>query len=171
MNQVIGIIGSIILLLASSFHYSKKSIKKYLFTLGNLCMFAYALFNFIDGGSIFFIYLQILINFSSLLLWLNMNDKYDQPLILGLGGLLTYLALDINLDFLTLLFVIGIITLALGFSTDTKKPTHNIFLFAGSMLIAIFSFYHKDLIFFTLNLFFSIFSLKNLYQEFYKIKS
>lgn len=171
MNQVIGLIGSAILVFASSLHYSKKSIKKYLFSFGNLCMFAYSLLNFIDGGSIFFIYLQILINFSSLLLWLDIKDKYDQPLVLSLGALLTYFALTIHLDYLTLTFVIGIITLALGFSTDTKKPTHNLFLFAGSLLIAIFSFIQKDLIFLILNAFFALFSLKNLYQEFYKIKS
>ena len=171
MNQFIGVLGSIVLLLASGLHYSKKNIKKYLFTIGNLLMFAYAILNFIDGGSIFFIYLQILINFSSLLLWLNIKDKYDQPLVLSLGAILTYFALTINLDYLTLTFVIGIITLALGFSTDTKKPTHNLFLLAGSLLIAIFSFFQKDLIFLILNAFFALFSLKNLYQEFYKLKS
>ena len=76
LNFIIGILGAIVLVTgaawpAKAVKHPTRSIKNWLFVIGGLFMFAYSLLNYLDGGSIFFVILQIFVNTSSIFMMAN----------------------------------------------------------------------------------------------------
>jgi len=73
---LVGLFGSLVLIAGvayplKSVSHPARSTKNWLFTAGNASMFLYAYLNFLAGGSVFFIYLQVLIAVSTVLMMLN----------------------------------------------------------------------------------------------------
>ncbi len=162
MQNLVGIIGGLILLGGAAHKDHNPKRKNLIFAIGNVLMFAYALLGFIDGGSLLFVLLQIMVNLSSLCMLLNVPDKIDTPLVSLTGlGLAIYAGVYYYSPS-TLLFIAGLILLSLGFSLDYKKQLKNVFLVCGSLLIAYFAWLMQDMVFFGLNSFFALFSLKHL---------
>lgn len=160
---LIGLIGSAILIVGSALparpaSHPARSLKNWLFLIGSACMFGYAVLNYFEGGLVFFVLLQILIAISTILMMLNTDDRID-TVILGLSGvaLIAY-ALHLSHGFETIIFVIGLSILGVGFALDTGTFKRNMALGVGSTVIAGFSYLSEDWIFFGLNVFFAVFS-------------
>ena len=159
----IGIIGAVILVLGAAWPvkpkiHPAKTVKSWLFASGGVFMFAYALLGYLAGGPIFFVILQALVQISSLLMLFNTPDKIDIPVI-GISGVaLIIWALTLFEDYTTLIFIFGLLGIALGYALGPATKRGNIALTTGSLLIAVFSYLVADWIFFWLNTFFAIFS-------------
>lgn len=122
-------------------------------------MFGYAVLNYFEGGSFFFILLQILIAVSTVLMLFDTNDTFDTVLLSFAGaGLITY-SLFLFQDYSTIIFVVGLVTLGVGFAFNMLSIWRQVLLAVGSVLIAIFSFVQGDQIFLWLNVFFAGFSM------------
>jgi hypothetical protein len=161
MTFWLGILGSLILVAGSAYPEKKtshpaRSFKNWLFALGGLCMLIYSTLNYLEGGAIFFIFLQALVNVASVLMLTNVPDRIAAPLIgvvgLGLMGWSITLFEGIN----TLFFILGLIGIGIGYVLDQPRA-RNMALLLGSALIALFSFFSQDWIFFGLNVFFAFF--------------
>lgn len=138
--------------------------KNRLFAVGNGFMFAYALMGYLSGGPVFFLILQIFIALSTFNMLLHVPDKYDTT-ILGIGGLaLVGWSLSLFQGFSTVLFVIGLVMLGIGFAMDPGTFKRDLFLMLGSAIIAVFSLLMRDWIFCGLNGVFAVLSLRNLLQ-------
>lgn len=162
-NFYIGFIGSIILVTGAAWPIVKVkcpvcSIKNWLFVVGNILMFTFALLGFLSGGTIFFVILQILIAVSTLMMMIDVPDKYDIPIIGISGVVLIVWSLFLFEGYNTILFIIGLTILALGFALQMGTARRNFALALGSILIAIFSYMEMNWIFFWLNTFFACFS-------------
>lgn len=160
-----GLIGSLILVLGAAWHEKKipklavKSTKNWLFAIGGLLMFAYAILGYLNNGSIFFVILQILVCISSILMMIDIDDKIDS-IILAISGIgLIIWSLYLFQGYNTLIFIIGLLGIGLGYSFRNGTLRRDIALTLGSILIAFFSYLESSWIFFWLNLFFAIFSL------------
>lgn len=160
---LIGIIGSLILVTGAAWPESKnkqpiKSIKDWLFTAGSLCMLGYATLGYLSGGSVFFVFLQIFIAFTTVLMMIDIDDKIDATIIaisgLGFIGWSFYLFEGYN----TIFFIIGLTGIGLGYVFKMGTLRRPVALTLGSALIAIFSYLTASWIFFWLNVFFAIFS-------------
>ncbi len=159
----IGVLGATVLVLGAAWPvkpktHPAKTIKAWLFASGGLLMLFYALLVYLAGGPIFFVILQALVQVASLLMLLNTPDKIDIPVI-GISGIaLIIWALTFFEDYTTLIFIIGLLGIALGYTLGPATKRGNIALALGSFLIAVFSYLVADWIFFWLNVFFSFFS-------------
>ncbi len=160
---LVGLAGSLILVSGAAYpvkpvKHPTKSMKNWLFLVGGLCMLTYSLLNWIDGGPIFFLILQLFINLTSVLMMLNTSDKIDTPIIIvACIGFIVW-SLTILLDRTTVFFVIGLSLIGLGYALDTGSFKRNAALAVGSGIIAYFSYLLADWIFFWLNVFFCLFS-------------
>ena len=121
-------------------------------------MLLYAIFDYQNGGPIFFVIMEILVAISSILMMLNTPDKFDTTLIaisgLGLIAWSLYLFEGYN----TVFFILGLCGVGLGYAFETGTLRRGIALTLGSVLIALFSYIEASWIFFWLNIFFAIFS-------------
>lgn len=117
-----GLIGSLILVAGSAWPEAKnikhptKSIKNWLFAVGGLVVLLYAIFGYQQGGSIFFVILQILVVVSSVLMMLNTPDKVDIP-VLAISGLgLIIWSLFFFESYSTVFFILGLCGIGLGYA-------------------------------------------------------
>jgi len=160
----IGVIGSLILVTGAAWPNPKtaqhpaRSIKNWLFAIGSTTLFLYSILNYIDGGPIFFVLLQILVFISILLMMLNSNDKVDVPIIAVSSLALIIWSFFIFESFNTIIFVVGLCGIGLGYAFQTGSTRRDLALTLGSILIALFSHLEASWIFFWLNVFFAIFS-------------
>jgi hypothetical protein len=159
----IGILGAIILVLGAAWPvnakiHPAKAIKNWLFASGGLLMFIYALLGYLAGGPIFFMILQALVQISSFLMLINAPKKIGIPIISISGVALVIWAMTFFEDYTTLIFIFGLLGIALGYTLGPATKHGNIALTIGSFLIAIFSYLVADWIFFWLNVFFSFFA-------------
>lgn len=160
----IGLTGAITLVAGAAwpdkkFKHPTASVKNWLLAFGALIMLTYSTLNYLNGGSIFFIFLQGLVNFSSIMMMLNVPDRIDTPLIVVAGLALMIWSLYLFEGYNTIFFIIGLAGIALGYALDGGTVRRNFALTLGSALIATFSYIESDWIFFWLNVFFAIFSL------------
>ena len=163
LNFLIGLIGSFILIVGAAWPvksvlHPARSAKNWLFFIGSLFMFGYAFLNYLIGGSIFFVLLQILIFITNVLMMLNTSDKFDVPLIAAASAGLVIYSLYLFEGYSTVLFVVGLCILGIGFALDTGTYKRNMSLAVGSAVIAAFSYLQSDWIFVGLNVFFALFS-------------
>lgn len=166
MNYIFltGLIGSLILVTGAAWPESKtvrhpvKSFKNWLFAIGGAVMLLYAVFGYQQSGPIFFVILEIMVVIASILMMLNTSDKVDTPIIAisGLGLIIWSLYLFEGCN--TVLFILGLSGIGLGYAFQMSTLRRNIALTLGSVLIALFSYIEASWIFFWLNVFFAIFS-------------
>lgn len=158
-----GFIGSLILVTGAAWPITPashpiKSVKNWIFVAGNIFMFTYAILNFLAGGQIFFIFLQILIMVATILMMVNTPDKFDIAVI-GIAGIaLIAWSLKLFEGYDTMIFVLGLALLGIGYALDSGTIRQNVVLAAGSITIAVFSYLGASWIFFWLNVFFALFS-------------
>lgn len=127
-------------------------------------MLLYSILGYQAGGPIFFVILEILVALSTLLMMLNTPDKIDVPLI-GISSLgLIIWSLFLFEGYGTILFVLGLCGVGLGYALQMGSLQRNVALTLGSALIAVFSFMEASWIFFWLNGFFAVFSAYYTYK-------
>lgn len=159
-----GIIGSITLLIGAGWPESSKivnplkSVKNWLFAIGGFVMLLYAILGYLQGGSIFFVILEILIVVASILMMLDTDDKIDIPIISAIGICLIIWSLYLFDGYSTIIFILGLCGVGLGYTFQMASLRRSVALTMGSILITIFSYIEMNWIFFWLNLFFAIFS-------------
>lgn len=159
----IGILGSLLLVAGAAYPaedagHPVRSVKNWLFAFGNACMFGYALFGYMGGGSIFFVILQIFIAMATVFMMLNVPDRYDIPFVALVGTVLALFSLSFFEGTSTLLFVVGLMLIGLGFMLQGGTIRRNVTLASGSVFVAVFSYTHGEWIFFWLNTFFAVLS-------------
>jgi hypothetical protein len=164
LNLIIGIIGSLILVTGAAWPEGKakenpiKSVKNRLFAIGGFIMLIYAILGYFEGGAIFFIFLQTLVVIASILMMLNTDDRIDLGILsISALGLIIW-SLTLFTGYNTILFIIGLTLIGLGYVFQTGTLRREISLTLGSAVIAVFSYLESNWIFFGLNTFFSIFS-------------
>jgi len=160
---LIGLIGSAILIVGAAWpvhtvSHPARSLKNWLFLIGSACMFLYSVLNYFEGGLIFFILLQILIAITTVLMMLDTSDKFDVPFIAAVAAALVVYSLYLSMGTETIIFVVGLTVLGVGFALNTGTFKRNMALGLGSAVIAGFSYLSADWIFFGLNFFFAVFS-------------
>ena len=159
-----GLIGSIILVLGAAWPESKKithpthSVKNWLLGLGVVPMLLYSIFGYMQGGPIFFIFLQALIAVASILMMLNTDDRLDMAVISVCGTALIIWSLYLFEGYNTIFFILGLAGIGLGYTFKMGTLRRSLALMLGSGLIAFFSYIEASWIFFWLNVFFSLFS-------------
>lgn len=160
---LVGLVGSLVLVSGAAYpdkHVSHpaKSVKNWLFAIGGLLMLTYSTLNYLAGGSIFFIFLQLFVNISSVFMMLNVSDRIDTPIlaVAGLGFIIWSLFLFEGYN--TAFFILGLSGIGMGYAMETGTFRRDLSLTLGSALIALFSYIEASWIFFWLNVFFAIFS-------------
>lgn len=161
--ELLGVLGSLILVIGAAWPVQTSghpalSRKNQLFAVGNVCMFGYGLSNYFLGGSIFFILLQVLVLTSTVLMILNTDDVLDASILACVGAAMAVYGLFLFRDYTTVVFVVGLVTLGVGFALNMASMWRQVALAAGSVLIAWFSYTVNDPIFLWLNVFFALFS-------------
>lgn len=162
-NFYIGIVGSLILVTGAAWPIEKVkhpiySKKNWLFLIGGLFMLVFSIIGYLQGGPIFFIFLQILVAVSSILMMANAPDKVDIPIITISGLGLIIWSLYLFESYNTIFFIIGLTGIGLGYTLQMGTVRRNLALTLGSILIAVFSYIEMNWIFFWLNTFFAAFS-------------
>lgn len=161
----IGVLWSLVLLVGAAYPQEPKikkpiqSKKNRLFGIWWLIMLVYAIMWYLSWWSIFFVFLEVLIAISSILMMLNTNDRFD-AVVLGIS----WLALIVRSFYLfewyaTVIFVLGLAWLGLGYAFKMGSFRRDLALTIWSLLVAFFSYLEANRIFFFLNIFFAIFSL------------
>ncbi len=159
-----GIVAALVLVTGAAYPIRKcphpiRSVKNWLFAIGGLMMLIYAILNyFYNDGAVFFIFLQVLINISSVFMLSNTDERYSSPIIICLSILLIIWSLTLFEGLNTLFFIIGLSGIAVGYVLKAGTSRRNISLTLGSILIALFSYIAADWVFFWLNSFFAVFS-------------
>ena len=159
-----GLIGSLILITGAAWPEPKrkthniKCFKNWLFAIGGFTMLAYSILGYMEGGPIFFIFLQALVGVSSVLMMIDAPDKVDIP-ILSISALAliiwsAYLFEGYN----TIFFILGLTGISMGYAFKMGTIRRDLSLTIGSLLIAIFSYIAASWIFFWLNVFFALFA-------------
>lgn len=165
MNYIFltGLLGSLVLVTGAAWPATKVkhpalSIKNWLFAIGGIIMFLYAFFGYLQGGPIFFMILEINVLVASLLMMLNTPDKVDTPILtISCLGLIIW-SLFLFTGYNTVIFILGLCGIGLGYAFTMGTLRRDIALTLGSTLIAVFSYLESSWIFFWLNVFFAIFS-------------
>lgn len=174
MNYIflIGLVGSIVLVTGAAWpeikdvRHPAKSLKNWLFAIGGFIMLLYAVFGYQQGGPIFFVILEILVAVSSILMMLNTPDKVDAPILaISSIGLIVW-SLYLFEGYSTVLFILGLCGIGLGYAFQMGTLRRSVALTTGSILIALFSYIEASWIFFWLNVFFAIFSAYYVYKAF-----
>ncbi len=162
---LLGLVGSLILVTGSALpdHRAKhpyQSTKNWCFAIGAAFMAAYSTLNYLAGGPIFFIFLQALVILSSVFMMLDIDDRIDSTvtIVAALGLIIWSFSLSQGSE--TLIFILGLVGIALGYELKGGTVKREIALIAGSILIAAFSYLSATWIFFWLNVFFALFSVR-----------
>ncbi|MBT6068379.1 hypothetical protein HOG48_01345 [Candidatus Peregrinibacteria bacterium] len=160
-----GLIGSLVVVTGAAWpekkgeHLPTKSTKNWLFAIGGFLMFLYSIFAWLEGGAIFFVFLETMVVVASIMMMIGKNDKIESLIIILLG--LTFIIWSLYLfdSYNTVFFIIGLSGIGLGYVFDMGTLRRSVALTIGSALIALFSYIEASWIFFWLNTFFAIFSM------------
>ncbi len=169
ISLLTGLIGSIFLVSGAAWPEANKktapvkSIKNWLFFVGGLIMLVYAIMGWQEGAPFFYVILEIFAAITGILMMLNIPDKIDLPLtaISGIG--LIIWSFFLFEDYSTIIFILGLTGIGLGYVAENGTVRRSLALTLGSILIALFSYLGASWIFFWLNTFFAIFSGYYLY--------
>ncbi len=158
-----GIAGSLILVMGAALpggrpSHPTRSAKNWFLTVGAAIMFLYSILNYLSGAPVFFVLLELLVVVASALLMLNVGERIADPIILLVSALLVIWSLTLFEGYETLVFIIGLTGIAIGYVADAGSARRELALCLGSGLIALFSFLTGTWVFFWLNVFFCIFS-------------
>ena len=160
----LGLIGSLILVVGAALPDTPVrrpylSAKNWCFGLGAVVMATYSTLHWLAGGPVFFIFLQALVILSSVFMMLDVDDRIDTPIIIAAALGLVGWSLYLSQGWETLIFILGLVGIALGYELKGGTLKREWALVAGSILIAVFSYLSATWIFFWLNVFFAVFSL------------
>ena len=159
-----GLLGSLVLVTGAAWPESKKSVKPiksvkdWLFAFGGVLMLFYAILGYNVGGSVFFVFLEVLVVVASILMMLDIDDRIDFVVILISGVAFIIWSLLLFEGYNTVFFIIGLSAIGLGYAFKMGTLRRNLALTFGSVLIAIFSYLSASFLFFWLNVFFAVFS-------------
>lgn len=167
-----GLIGSLILVVGAAWPEKKQlrhpiySVRNWLFTVGTVVMFAYALLGYFQTGEIFFVLLEILMLIASIMMMLNIRTKISIPIILlcTLGFMFAVLFI-FETNFRLLLFVVGLGITGVGYIINQSDFWRNVILTFGSTILGLFSYLDQNWVFLGLNLFFAAFSFYYVVKE------
>ena len=160
---ITGIVGSLVLVAGAGWPPERVkhpvfSVKNWLFAAGGAVMLAYAILNYLAGGPIFFVFLEVMVAVANILMMLNTDDRVDVPILAASGLFFVVWSLKLFDSYGILIFIVGLSLLAIGYALDTGSFRRTLALTLGSLLMAIFSYISASWIFFWLNVFFTIFS-------------
>ncbi len=141
-----------------------KSVKDWLFALGGLLMLIFSTLNYYAGGSVFFIFLQAVVNLSSIFMMFDVDDHIDTPIITIATFTLIIVSFALFPGFSTIPFVLGLGGIAVGYCLEGGTVRRELALVIGSALIALFSYVDGSWIFFWLNVFFAAFSIMQIFR-------
>ena len=135
-----------------------RSVKDWLFAIGGVCTLLYSVIGYFQGGSVFFVFLQALVNLSSIFMMADLDERIGTPIVAlaGLGLIAWSFRLDAGMQ--TVFFVLGLAGIAVGYCSKGGTSHRELALLLGSALIALFSYLQASWVFFWLNLFFAFFS-------------
>ena len=139
--------------------------KNWLFVTGGVLMLGYAFLNHLDGGSVFFVILEILIVVACVLMMLEIDDSLKAKIILACGLGLVAWSLFLFDDLHILFFIVGLVGIALGYAFRHATQRRDWAFAGGGLLVAMFSYLERDWIFFGTNLLFALFSGWQLYKK------
>lgn len=165
MNSIflIGTLGAVITVLGVAWPSPKHTsspycTKNYVFAVGNSLMFAYAVLQYTQGGTLFFVLLECLVVIATILMFASKSDTINTYILTLSGAVFVGWSLYISKDVYTILFIIGLTILCLGYSFTINTLRRYVAFTVGSLCIAIFSYLEANWIFFALNIFFAVFS-------------
>lgn len=159
-----GIIGSLVLVAGAAWpdrpvKNARLSAKNWLFAVGGVLMLLYAVIGWQNGGALFFVILELLVVFATVLMMTNTPDRFDEIVLpLVTLGMIVW-ALAMFEGYATVVFILGLCGVGLGYALDAGSVRREAALTAGSALIALFSYLEASWIFFWLNFFFALFSV------------
>ncbi len=161
----VGILGSLILVTGAAWPMDKegtkptKSTKNWLFAIGGVTMLSYAISNtYFHQAPIFYVILELFLALTNVLMMLNTDDRLD-TIIVSIAAIgFTIWSIYLFEGYSTIMFIIGLSVIGLGFSLETGSRRRDIALTLGSALIATFSYMVGSWTFFWLNTFFAVFS-------------
>jgi len=158
-----GLAGSLLLVAGAAWpdhrvSHPTKSVKNWLLALGGFLMFLYAVGNYRAGGSVFFVILEVMVLIASFFMMAGTRDVVDTPVLAAAGLGLVLWSVYLFEDYGTVVFILGLCGVSIGYALDTGSRKRQVVLLAGSALIALFSYLEGNAIFFWLNLFFAVFS-------------
>lgn len=158
-----GLIGSLILITGAAWPETKvkkawQSVKNWLLGGGGLVMLLYAILQYVEGGSVFFVFLEVLVVVASIFMMFDTSDILDSTVIIALGIGFIIWSLYLFEGYNTIFFIIGLSAIGLGYAFEMGSIRRILALTLGGALIALFSYIEASWIFFWLNLFFAIFS-------------
>lgn len=144
----------------------RTSVKNWLLAGGGVVMLTYALLGHLQGGPIFFVFLEAMIVVASILMMLDTDERIDVA-ILGVVGIgLAGASLVLFEGYQTLLFVLGLVAIALGYTLETGSLRRDVCFCVGRAMIALFSFLQASWVFFGLNLVSTVFAAGYLPRHF-----
>lgn len=160
---LLGLVGSLILVTGAALpdrphKHPYQSRKNWCFGIGAVFMATYSTLNWMAGGPIFFIFLQALVILSSIFMMLDVDDRIDTPIIIAAAAGLVGWSFYLSQGWETLIFILGLVGIALGYELKGGTVKRELALVTGSILIAAFSYLSATWIFFWLNVFFALFS-------------
>lgn len=164
MTTLIGILGGVILVGGAAYPDRANvrpitSMKDWLFFSGGVIMLIYSIVGYVAGGSIFFLFLEALVNLAGILMMLEASERMTTPAIsVAAIGLIIW-SFVLFPDSVTFLFVLGLAGISMGYCFPGGTMRREVALMLGSALIAFFSFLEASWIFCWLNLFFAAFSM------------
>lgn len=159
-----GIVGSLVLVTGAAWpeikdvNHPTKSIKNWLFAVGGLVMLLYAVLGYQQGSPIFFVFLEILVLVANILMMLNTDDRFNTVVIVLSGLALVVWSLSLFVGYNTILLILGLSVLGLGYAFKMGTVRRSVALTLGSILIVFYSYLEASWIFFWLNIFFAVFS-------------
>ena len=163
MTFTLGIIGSVILVVGAALRdapmrHPSQSLKNWFFAIGAVFMATFSTLNWMAGGPVFFIFLQALVILSSVFMMLDVDDRIDSSVtVIAALGLITW-SLYLAQGYETILFILGLVGIALGYELKGGTVKREVALILGSIMLALFSYLTSTWIFFWLNAFFAGFS-------------
>ncbi len=135
-----------------------QSPKDWCFALGALGLLIYSVLNYMNGAPVFFIFLEGMVTFASVMMMIDVPERISGPLLMIASAALVVWSLFLFEDYGTLAFILGLAGIALGYVMHAGTPRREFALLAGSALIAFFSYLTGTWVFFWLNVFFALFS-------------
>lgn len=165
---LLGIAASLVLVLGAALpdttvKHAVQSRKDWCFLLGGAGILLYAILNWMNGAPIFFVFLEGVVMFASVLMMLDVPEDVSDPLVIFATLGLVLWSLILFSGFGTVVFVLGLGGIALGYVMQPATPRRELTLCVGSLLIAYFSWVSGAWVFFWLNAFFALFSAWNFY--------
>jgi hypothetical protein len=158
-----GLLGSLVLIAGAAWpdrptKHPARSVKNRLFAIGAVLMLLYSILQYLEGGPVFFVFLQVFVNVASVFMMLNVNDRIDTPVLATAGLIFIVLSLFLFEGVSTIFFILGLTGIGMGYAMDGGTVRREVVLMLGSACIALFSYIEASWIFCWLNIFFALFS-------------